>query len=556
MAARGKGAGRRKELQAAAALITRKPSWQRAGLSRAERVIRFVQSLPVTKGLLSGTKVRLLPDQREFIERLYGDLTPAGKRRVSLAIKSAPKGNGKTGLTACLALAHLLGPESEPRGEVLAAAIDGQQAQIIFREMVAMLDAAPELGGRVNVLQHKTQILVESGPGKGSTFAVLTADARRAHGLAPSLWIFDELAQVNDRTLLDNLLEGMGKRSEALGIVISTQAKDDHHPLSQLIDDAQRGGDPSVYVHLMAAPPDADPFSDETLRACNPGWGKFLNVDELKRSRDRAQRLPAFEPAFRNLRLNQRVDAEADARIVNAAVWALGNRPVEREALRGRRCFVGLDLSGKHDLSAAVLVFPSDEPEPSYDVLTLAWTPEGQLAGRRPLERELFAKWIGAGHLTALPGDVMSYRRMVPVLAALKAEFQIEAVAFDPWHIDYLRADMAEEGLTLPLVPFVQGFKSYGPALDYLTELALSGRLRHGGAPVLTSAIANAIVVTDPAENRKFEKGKSNRAASVRIDAAVALAMALGIAKAQASEKPKMSVADWLDAPMRVEWAA
>lgn len=512
MAARGKGSGRRKELQAEAALIRRKPSWQRAGLTRVERVVRFVQSLPVTKGILAGSRVKLLADQIEFIGEVYGNLTPEGRRRRALAIKSAPKGNGKTGLTANLALAHLLGPESEPRGEVLAAAVDGQQAAIIFNEMCAVLDAVPALGGRVNILRHRSQIVVESGPGIGSTFQVLTADARRAHGLAPSLWIFDELAQVNDRTLLDNLLEGMGKRQEALGIVISTQAKDDDHPLSQLIDDALRGDDPSVYVHLLAAPPGADVFSDAVLKACNPAWGKFLNLDDLRRSRDRARRIRAFEPSYRNLRCNQRVDTEADARLVNASVWALGNEPVDRASLRGRRCYGGLDLSGKHDLCALTLVFPSDDTDPSYRVLTFAWTPEGQIAARRPLEQERFKRWIEASILTPVPGDVIRYRDVVPDLAALKAEFRIESIAFDPWHIDYLRVDLADAGLTLPLSPFIQGFKSFGPALDYLAELALSSRLQHGANPILTAAMAGAIVVADAAENRKFEKGKSNRA--------------------------------------------
>jgi phage terminase large subunit-like protein len=237
-------------------------------------------------------------------------------------------------------------------------------------------------------------------------------------------------------------------------------------------------------------------------------------------------------------------------------VWSLGNASVDREALVGRRCFGGLDLSGKDDLCALTLTFPSDGDDPSYQVLTFAWTPAGQMAARRPLEQEKFRRWIETGHLASVPGEVIRYRDMAPALAALKAEFSIESIAFDPWHIDYFKADMADAGLSLPLIPFVQGFKSFGPALDYLVELALSGRLQHGGSPILTAAIANAIVVTDAAENRKFEKGKSNRGASVRIDAAVALAMALGLAKQNVTEKPRMTMADWLSAPVRVEWAA
>ena len=52
----------------------------------------------------------------------------------------------------------------------------------------------------------------------------------------------------------------MGKRSESLGVIISTQAANDQHPLSQMIDDAALGEDPSVYLQLAAAPIDARYF--------------------------------------------------------------------------------------------------------------------------------------------------------------------------------------------------------------------------------------------------------------------------------------------------------
>ena len=47
-----------------------------------------------------------------------------------------------------------------------------------------------------------------------------SADDQRAHGLAPSFWVFDEFAQAPNSDLLDNLRTAMGKRSESLGIII------------------------------------------------------------------------------------------------------------------------------------------------------------------------------------------------------------------------------------------------------------------------------------------------------------------------------------------------
>jgi phage terminase large subunit-like protein len=70
------------------------------------------------------------------------------------------------------------------------------------------------------------------------------------------------------------------------------------------------------------------------------------------------------------------------------------------------------------------------------------------------------------------------------------------------------------------------------PALRALEGEILSGRLAHGAHPVLQMCAANAVVATDPAGNRKFEKAK----ASGRIDGMVALAMAIGAGTAEANK--------------------
>ena len=72
----------------------RRLPWQRKGLSRVERVIAFLEDLPITKGIKIGTKLKLLPGQRRFIEAVYGST------EVRLAVRSEPRGNGKTGLVA------------------------------------------------------------------------------------------------------------------------------------------------------------------------------------------------------------------------------------------------------------------------------------------------------------------------------------------------------------------------------------------------------------------------------------------------------------------------
>src|SRR6187455_3128880 len=189
-----RGAGARKRIVAVPATKTVEPAWKRKR-SRVDRIVSFLQSLPVTKGILAGKKMKLLPGQRKFIEAVYGRVSADGRRQIRIAIKSEPRGNGKTGLLAGLALAHLLGPEAETRGEVYSAAYNKLQAALIFAEMKAIIEAVPEFDARCNLQRYGKVVEVLEGEGAGSIFESLSADDKRAHGLSPTLWIFDEFAQ-------------------------------------------------------------------------------------------------------------------------------------------------------------------------------------------------------------------------------------------------------------------------------------------------------------------------------------------------------------------------
>ena len=111
--------------------------------------------------------MKLLPGQREFVEAVYGRVSKDGRRQIRIAIKCEPRGNGKTGLLAGLALAHLLGPECEARGEVYSAAYNKLQAALIFAEMKAIIEAVPEFDARCNIQRYGKVIEVMDGDGVG-----------------------------------------------------------------------------------------------------------------------------------------------------------------------------------------------------------------------------------------------------------------------------------------------------------------------------------------------------------------------------------------------------
>lgn len=526
MGLRGSGAkplkGRESEAQALREVLP----WEVEGLSRADRVIAFLEDMPITQGKLAGTKMKIRPWQREFVEAVYRE-DGEGRRPVRTAVLSMARKNGKTGLAAPLALCHLVGPEAEARAEVYAAANDVKQAGRVFLELVAILDLHPELSAMCNVIRFTKVIEVLHGPARGSVFSVLSSDATTKHGLSPSFCIIDELGQATKRDLFDALNTAMGARDEPLLMVISTQAADDHAPMSELIDyglkvNAGEVEDPSFHLTLYTTPDQMDPWTLEAWQAANPALGDFRSLDDVKRQAAQAQRVPSLENSFRNLILNQRVASHS--RFIAKAEWDTCNALPDLRSLRGRKCFGGLDLSAGRDLTALVLVFPDEEGR--FDVLCRFFLPAAGIREKAEADRVPWDVWADKGHLTLIPGSTIDPGFVADVLAQLAAEFQIEALAYDRWRINDLRRELGLIGADLPLVEYGQGFRDMAPAIDRLERAVAEGQLRHGGNPILNMCAGNAVIERDPAGNRKLSKAK----ASGRIDGLVALAMALAIA--------------------------
>jgi phage terminase large subunit-like protein len=499
--------------------------WDKPGLSRAQRVIRFVETLPCTSGPLAGKLFKLRPWQKKFIQAVY-KTDKAGKRLVRTAVLSVGRGNGKTTLAAMLGLCHLSGPEAESRGEVYSAANDRFQAGRIFAEMAAIIERVPWLDDRVSIKRFTKEL--EDVGGTESIYVALSRESGTKMGMAPSVVIYDELGQSEGRDLLDALDTAMGKRAEPLMIVISTQAARDEAPLSTLIDYGlriERGEivDPTFHLRLYSAPPDSDPWSPKSWKLANPALNDFRSLSDVRRLALQAQRMPAAEASFRNLILNQRVDATSQ--FITMATWKVcGGLSENPNTFKGRSCFAGLDLGATKDMTALVLVFAGNGG--AFDVLPFCWLPGETLQEREDEDGMPYQLWARQGHLLTFPGRSTDPKAVALKIAELHGLYKIQALAFDRWRIEDIRRELSAIGCNVELVPWGQGFKDMAPAVDVLERLVEEGRLHHCDHPVLTMAATNTKVERDAAGNRKLSKRKSTG----RIDPLVALCMALGIA--------------------------
>jgi phage terminase large subunit-like protein len=280
-------------------------------------------------------------------------------------------------------------------------------------------------------------------------------------------------------------------------------------------------------LRLNTAPDEADPFAEETIRLANPAFDVFMNAREVLSMAADAARMPAREAAFRNLVLNQRVEAETP--FLAAPLWAAcAGEPAD---LTGRDVYAGLDLSEVSDLTALVLV-GRDFETGIWSVKPTFWLPSEGLADKSNRDRETYDVWAARGFLETTPGATVSYEYVAHYLyKEVFAKHRVVKLAFDRWNFKHLKpwllaAGFSETAIAEKFVEFGQGTQSMSPALRSLEEMILSRKLRHGGHPVLTMCCANSVVEGPDASNRKLSKKRS----SGRIDGMVALAMAVGVA--------------------------
>lgn len=487
--------------------------------TRAERNIEWAERfIRIPEGKFVGQPLKLAEFMRDDFRLIYDN--PHGTRR---AIISRGRKNAKTTESAIILLLHLVGPEAKANSQLFSAAQSRDQAAVLFALAAKMIRLSPDLSSVCGIRDTAKQIYCEE---LGTLYRALSADASTAMGLSPVLTIHDEAGQVRGprSALYDALETATAAQEDPLSIIISTQAPNDDDLLSVLIDDAKTGADPRTVLRLNTAPDEIEPFSEDAIRAANPAFDVFMNKAEVLSMAADAQRMPSREAEYRNLVLNQRV--EASSPYISRGLWDACAGDVAAD-WTGREVFAGLDLSASHDLTAFVRVaWFGDE----LHVRSTFWLPGDGLRDRARQDRVPYDVWARDGHLLTTPGKTVDYEWVAPHLLAAMREEGIARIAFDRWNMKFLLPALERAGATAEelerFAEFGQGFQSMSPALRILDGTLLNGRLRHGGQPVLTMCAANAVVKSDPAGNRKLVKLAGNR----RIDGMVALAMAAATA--------------------------
>lgn len=500
-------------------------------LDEANKALRFYSNvLKLNGGDFEGKPFNLLPWQKFVVGSLFGWQGTDGYRRFRVAYVETAKGSGKSPLAAGVGMKGLVA-DNEPRAEIYSAATKKDQAMILFRDAVAMVDQSPELAKRLTKSGTGERAWNLAYTAQGAFFRPISSDDGQS-GPRPHIGLIDELHEHKTNTVVEMMRAGTKSRRQALIFMITNAGHNrmgpcwGYHEYGAKVASGEVEDD-AFFPYVCSLDEKDDPFADESCwPKANPSL-QDADLPGMKYIREQvieAKGMPSKEAIVRRLNFCQWTDAESPW--ISGEVWRAARRDFDWQELRGRRAVAGLDLSSTTDLTGLVfLVEPLKEGEP-WLLVPFCWLPDVELQRKADTDRVPYIQWRAEGYLDTTPGRAISKRVILQKLSAMCDFFEIVACGYDRWRIEDLMAMAADDGISLPeMKPVGQGYKDFSPALETFERMLLNGEIAHSGHKVLDWCMSNSVIEQDGAENRKLSKEK----ATGRIDLAVAAVMAAGL---------------------------
>lgn len=452
----------------------------------------FTKKYIVTpKGTGAKSPMTVRPWQRDLVGTLLDD-------KPKMALWVVPRGQGKSTLTAALALHHVLVSGIEGARAVVVAQ-DERSSQRLLSTAARMVELNEELASRCKVYRDRIEF-----PATNSAVIALPGEAHRIEGEDASLAICDEIGFVR-RDAFESLLHSTGKRGESRMLMIGTPSppswRETSPMLDLVLDGRARPDDPDFRLAEFAGDITHPVDCEHCWEAANPGLDDLVSREHLRAALPPRSR----ESEFRRARLGQWVEQD-DSAFLPPGCWEGLNTGEEIPA--GARVVIALDGSFNGDSTA--LLIATVDTHPHMDVLGL-WASEGEDSSWR-----------------------------VPILEVEQrirdacTKYDVVEVVCDPFR--WARSIQMLEAEGLPMVEFNQTPARLTPATVDAYQAAINGELTHSGHPDLARHIGNATVTEDA---RGVRLAKEKRGSRRRIDLAVTVVMAHSRAVWRATKKTR-----------------
>lgn len=496
----------------------------------ANRACGFIEQLPHVEGKWESPTISLHDSHVFFIVCLFGFRNLAGGRRFTTAVLGVARKNAKSTLAAAI-LIYCLCCEDELGPQIISAATTGSQARIIFNIAKRMVEKTADLREAFTLDAYANAIARYE---VGGNIRPINSKASTQDGLNPSHVALDEIHAHKNHDLLNVIRSAAGARRNPLFLYTTTEGYENPGPWAeirhfgfQLLNDIVKADHfLFIYYSLDDDYKDAngvehkkdEDFDESKWCKANP----LIDVnpilrDEIRKECIEAKGMPGRHAEFRIKRLNRR--SASAISFIDLDKWRACDGAVILEELRDVPCYGGLDLASTRDLCSLRLVWRLGG---RYYTWGRRWVPKYAVAQRTERGTVPYAAWVEAGILEQTEGDVTDYAIVEKAVYDVRDNFNLQELAFDRWNAVELCNRLLDDGL--PMVEFIQGPKSYHPAMQELERAYVSGLLNHGGDPVLTWCASNLVARKDVNLNMAPDKLHS----ADKIDDMVSLLMAIG----------------------------
>ena len=482
---------------------------------KAEDYLKKVQQFPHVIGKWDNAKILYEDWQCFAFMNIMGFIsTITNERRFRTAHLEFPRGQGKSAMASQASL-YFLALDDPNGNHISCVATKKDQARIVLdsaREMAKRADSYRKATG-VKVLAHK--IVHESS---NSHISALSSETNSNDGRADILSVVDELHAMQRKTF-EVVDSGMSKRTDSLLLCITTAGYDVEgvgHSQSIYAKKVATGEvEDEVFFSLVyTIDKDDDIYDESTWIKANPNYGVSVDPINFAAKARKAKESPSDEANFKIKHLNVWV-SEAHA-YYSLDHWdKCANPNLKIEDFYGEKCYVGIDLASKIDLTSIFLIFKKKD---KYFLFDYSFIPEETV---REVRNSLYEDSIGKGYLIATPGNAINLKTIREKVLWIRDEFQIISALYDPWNATEFSQNLTEE--RIDVTEFRMNTANLSEPTKSLEALSRQNLLEHNGSPLLRWCLGNVVCKPDAADNVFPRKSHEK----LKIDPIVACIMAL-----------------------------
>lgn len=502
----------------------------------ANDVCDFAEKLPHVEGTWDTPTIILHESHVFFLVNLFGFRKPDGTRRFTTALFAIARKNAKSTLASIIGL-YCQNCEGENGPQVITAATTGQQARIVFKVAKTMVEKTSDLREAFGLEPFANAIASYTN---GGTFKPINAKASTQDGLNPSCSILDELHAHKNHDLLNVLKSAAGARRNPLFLYLTTEGYANPGPWEEEREFAKKvlrgliDADHYLAVYYALDEKDEDlgteaddDFDEDAWQKANPLMAvNPLLLGEIRKAAIEAKEKPGTHAEFKIKRLNR--PSSVAKGWINLTKWRECRGEVDLDFLKSHPCHGGLDLSSTTDLTSFRLVW-----DVNGTIYTHGWRYVPRQAVKRREARGLipYAGWVLKGYLIEAGDEAIDYGPIEDQIIWARENLNLVSVGYDGWNAAQVVQRLKGAGVTME--QFIQGPKSYHPAMQALEIAYLNGRLAHGNDPVLNWNASNLVARQDANLNNAPDKKR----ASEKIDDMCALLMGIGRLQTAAPKK-------------------